>query len=75
MQRWKTLGTSLAVQWLRLHSSTAGGVGLIPDWRTKIPHVRVQPRVRGGGGGWGRGRKFKKMENSDGNEEAEYLIY
>ena len=23
------------VQWLRLHTSTAGGVGSIPGWRTK----------------------------------------
>ena len=29
------LGTSLAVQWLRLHFSTAGGMGLISSW---IPH-------------------------------------
>ena len=32
-------GTSLAVQWLRLRAPTAGGVGLIPDWGTKIPHA------------------------------------
>ena len=32
-------GTSLVVQWLRLHASTAGGMGSIPGWRTKIPHV------------------------------------
>ena len=32
-------GTSLVVQWLRLHASTAGGVGSLPRWRTKIPHV------------------------------------
>ena len=30
--------TSLVVQWLRLHTSSAGGVGLIPGQRTKIPH-------------------------------------
>ena len=29
------LGTSLAVHWLRLHFSTAGGMGLISNW---IPH-------------------------------------
>ena len=28
--------TSLAVQWLRLHASTAGGMGLIPGGGTKI---------------------------------------
>jgi len=27
---------SLAVQWLRLHTSSARGKGLTPDWRTKI---------------------------------------
>ena len=31
-------GTSLAVQWLRLHASNAGGTGSIPGWGTKIPH-------------------------------------
>ena len=35
----KTGGTFLAVQWLGLHASTAGGVGLIPSWGTKTPHV------------------------------------
>ena len=29
--------TPLVVQWLRLCTSTAGGVDLIPDWGTKIP--------------------------------------
>ena len=33
------LGTSLVVQWLRLCASNAGGVGLIPGWGMKIPHV------------------------------------
>ena len=32
-------GTSLAVQWLRLHASTAEGEGSIPGWGTKIPHA------------------------------------
>ena len=31
--------TSLAVQQLRSHASKAGGVGLIPARRTKIPHA------------------------------------
>ena len=31
-------GTSLVVQWLTLHASSAGGMGAIPSWRTKIPH-------------------------------------
>ena len=32
-------GTSLAMQWLRLRASNAGGVGLIPGWGTKVPHA------------------------------------
>ena len=32
-----SLGTSPAVQWLRLHASNTGGTG--PCWRTKILHV------------------------------------
>ena len=32
-------GTSLVIQWLRLYASTAGGMGLIPGWGTKIPHA------------------------------------
>ena len=31
-------GTSLAFQWLRLHTSNAGGAGLILGQGTKIPH-------------------------------------
>lgn len=31
--------TSKAVQWLRLHISTAGGSGSIPGWCTKIPQA------------------------------------
>ena len=31
--------TSLAVQWLGLCPSTAGGTGSIPGWGTKIPHA------------------------------------
>ena len=29
-------GNSLAVQWLRFSASTAGGMGLIPCWRTNL---------------------------------------
>ena len=32
MSSKNTLGASLAVQWLRLCASTAGGAGLIPGW-------------------------------------------
>ena len=31
--------TFLAVQWLRIHTSIAGGTGSIPDWGTRIPHA------------------------------------
>ena len=34
-----TSGTSLAVQWLRLCTSTAGDPGSIPGRGTKIPHA------------------------------------
>jgi len=35
------IGPFLVVQWLRLHTSTAGGVGPIPGWGTinKIPRA------------------------------------
>ena len=33
------LGNSLAVQWLGLCVSTAGGPGLIPGWGTEIPQA------------------------------------
>ena len=33
-----SFGISLVAQWLRLHASSAGGVGSIPGWGTKIPH-------------------------------------
>ena len=33
------LGTSLVVQWLGLCAANAGGGGLIPGLRTKIPHA------------------------------------
>ena len=38
-------GTSLAVQWLRLRASIAGGTALVPDWGTKVPHaVQYSPQ-------------------------------
>ena len=33
------MGTSLAIQWLRLHASNSGGIDLSPGQATKIPHV------------------------------------
>ena len=35
-------GTSLVVQWSRLHASKAGSVGSIPGWGTKIPHFLLK---------------------------------
>ena len=32
-------GTSLAVQWSRIHTSIAGDMGLIPGIGTKIPNA------------------------------------
>ena len=31
--------TSLVVQWLTACTSTAGGMGLVPHWGTKISHA------------------------------------
>ena len=38
-QKYKRLGTSLAVQWLRLHTSTIEGTGSTSGQGTKIPHA------------------------------------
>ena len=38
-QRSQRSQTSLAVQWLTLHASTAQGTGLTSGWGTKIPHA------------------------------------
>ena len=35
----------MAVQWLRLRASNAGGPGSIPVWETKIPHA-VWPKEK-----------------------------
>ena len=43
LMSWKSnkrdVGTSLAVQRLRPHASTAGGMGSIPGRGTEIPHA------------------------------------
>ena len=39
-------GTSLAIQWLRLHASTGGGIGSIPGWETKILHAAWHSQKR-----------------------------
>ena len=41
------MGTSLLVQWLKLHTSNAGGMISIPGWETKIPHATPwSPKVK-----------------------------
>ena len=37
--KYITPGTSPEVQWLKLHTSTARSMGLIPSWGTKILHA------------------------------------
>jgi len=37
-------GLPWQVQWLRFHTSNAGGVGLIIGWGTKIPHAMGPPK-------------------------------
>ena len=56
------IGTLLAVQWLRLHASTARGMGSITGWGTMIPHAAQcsQKRRRYHISG---GRLFKKKEH------------
>ena len=39
-----TDGTSLLVQWLRIHLPMQGDVGLTPGWGTKIPCAKGQLR-------------------------------
>ena len=50
------LTLSLVVQWLRLHASTARGLGLIPGQGTKIhiPQGEAKKKREGGGAGGGR---------------------
>ena len=50
-------GTSLAVQWLRLQTSTAGSAGSMPGQGTKIPHVLNC------------GQKWKKKKKKNQQEE------
>ena len=38
-EKFMKSGTSLAVQWSRLGTSTAGGAGSITGWGNKIPHA------------------------------------
>ena len=40
------LETSLAIQWLKFHISTLGGMGAVPGWGAKIPHTRWQGKKK-----------------------------
>lgn len=53
LHRQDHLGTSLAVQQLRLCSSTAGSVSSILGWGAMIPHAMKcgQTKIGAGGGG------------------------
>ena len=42
-RKWEE-GTSLVVQWLRFCTSTAGVVGSIPGWETKVPQATWQDK-------------------------------
>ena len=41
----KVIGTSLVVQWLRLHAPNAGGLGSIPGQGTKSHMLQLIPSV------------------------------
>ena len=45
MIKSETLRTSLAVPWLRLHTSTVGGTVSIPGWGNSTCNI-VQPKKR-----------------------------
>ena len=53
------LGTSLAVQWLRLLAPNAGDMGSIPGQETKIPHATQH------------GQKQKQKQNNGHLKEME----
>ena len=40
------LETSLAIQWLKFHISTLGGMGAVPGWGAKIPHTGWQGKKK-----------------------------
>ena len=42
----KSIGNSLAIQWLGLRISTARGPGSNPGWGTKIPHSAYQKKKK-----------------------------
>ena len=54
LQKNSTHGTSLVVQWLRLHVSNAGDVGSILGQGTRIPHLAWCAKKKA----WGKGQEL-----------------
>ena len=79
---FKKKGTSLAIRWLGLHMSTAGGTGLIPGQESKIPQAQwcaPPPQkiyVSQAPGRWdlqqGEREKYKITEQCQGDQKAVY---
>ena len=44
-EKTKTGGTSLVVQWLRLHAPNAGGLGSIPSQGTRFHVLQLRPNA------------------------------
>ena len=63
-QEYMVPWTSLVVQCLRLHASTAGGPGLIPGWGTKILHA---PQ-------YGKKKKKKEYRIPEGCDSAHFTL-
>ena len=69
-------GTSLVVQWLRGQASSAGGVGLIPGWGTRIMHAQCcspQNKIKqqyGWGGNFLKKEGEKKKKGGKRTEEG-----
>ena len=58
------VGTSLAVQWLRLHASPAGGTGSIPGQETKIRQAA-----------WCGQKQTNKPKNSNHGDDQSLFFY
>jgi len=55
------VGTLLVVQWLRFHTPSAGGAGLIPGQETKIQKLRCL--------GWPKNKKEERTQWLPGEEK------
>ena len=63
LSKWISCGTSLIVQWLRLHAPTAGDTGSIPGQGTKILHYMQC------------GQKKKKKDKNDQLKPPHLLLW